>query len=186
MGFLEDEFKQRETASQAFPPEISSSHIRSSISRYEDEISAASERAICCSCGSFVPKENVYEIGDQDDFILQEQSRLDQCGNNRTVNHLNSRLVATVGDGTLQESVYQASNRLEAGTDGLIPDLPAETLAFINVSGIPSSSLTLRKGAPVMLLRNLYPKYGLCNGTRLIVTYLLRYCILARISGRYF
>jgi len=84
VGFLEDEFKQRETSSQEFPPEIFSSHIRSSISRYEDEMSAASERVICCCCGGFVPKENVHEIGDQDDFILQEQSRLDQCGHHKS------------------------------------------------------------------------------------------------------
>ena len=45
VGFLEDEFKQRETASQEFPPEISSSHIRSSISLYEDKMLAASQRS---------------------------------------------------------------------------------------------------------------------------------------------
>ena len=46
MGLLEDEFKLRETASQEFPPEISSSHIRSSISKCEDEIMIINEVSI--------------------------------------------------------------------------------------------------------------------------------------------
>ena len=79
VGLLEDEFKLREVASGEFPPEISSSHIRSSISRYEDEMSAASERSICCSCGSFFAG-HVYQLDDQDDFILLHQTSLDRCG----------------------------------------------------------------------------------------------------------
>src|SRR5947209_3292826 len=80
VGLLEDEFNQREIASQEFPPEISSSHIRSSIGRYEDEMLAASERLICCSCGSFVAKDDIYKIDDQDKLILQQENSLDQCG----------------------------------------------------------------------------------------------------------
>ena len=54
VGLLEEEFNLREIASQEFPPKISSSDIRSSIGRYEDEMLAASERSICCCCGSCV------------------------------------------------------------------------------------------------------------------------------------
>ena len=35
----------------------------------------------------------------------------------------------------------------------------------------------------MILLRNLYPKEGLCNGTRMVVTYIGRRCIEARILG---
>jgi hypothetical protein len=79
VDLLEDEFKLREIASREFPPEISSTHIRSSISRYEDELSAASERSICCSCGSFFAG-HIYQIDDQDDFIQMHQTSLDRCG----------------------------------------------------------------------------------------------------------
>jgi hypothetical protein len=79
VGFLEDEFKQRETASQEFPPEISPSHIRSSISLYDDEMSAASQRSICCSCGKIFTGY-IYQIGSHDDFIQTHQTSLDRCG----------------------------------------------------------------------------------------------------------
>jgi hypothetical protein len=51
VGLLADEFELQEAASDAFPPEITSSHIRTSVSKYEDEMSAASERSVCYSCG---------------------------------------------------------------------------------------------------------------------------------------
>ena len=78
MDLLEEEFKLRETASQEFPSEISSSHIRSSITRYEDEMLASSERLICCSCGGFFPRGDIHQIGDQDERL--QGMRLDRCG----------------------------------------------------------------------------------------------------------
>jgi hypothetical protein len=79
VGLLEDEFDLREVASREFPPEISSSHIRSSISLYEDEMLAASQRSICCSCGKFFTGY-VYQIDDHDHFIQTHQTSLDRCG----------------------------------------------------------------------------------------------------------
>jgi hypothetical protein len=35
--------------------------------------------------------------------------------------------------------------------------------------GLPPHELRLKQGVPVMLLRNLDPRQGLCNGTRLVV-----------------
>jgi hypothetical protein len=77
---LEDEFKLREAASEAFPPKIASSHIRTSVSKYEDEMSAASLRSVCCSCGRFVAAPDIYKIDGQADFILPPQRTLDRCG----------------------------------------------------------------------------------------------------------
>lgn len=81
VGLQEDAFKLSKTASQEFPPEISPLHIRSAISKYEDEMSAGSKRSICFSCGSFVARGDIYEIDDQDDFIILQPISLDQHGN---------------------------------------------------------------------------------------------------------
>ena len=43
-----------------------------------------------------------------------------------------------------------------------------EYLNSLSPSGLPSHRLFLKKGMPLMLMRNLNPKMGLCNGSRLI------------------
>ena len=47
---------------------------------------------------------------------------------------------------------------------------------------MPPHSLTLKVGFPVMLLRNIAPEKGLCNGTRLIVTKLRAHVVEAKIA----
>src|SRR5260370_38050159 len=54
-------------------------------------------------------------------------------------------------------------------------DIPVEFLNEINISGLPVSKLTLKVGCPVMLLRNLSTREGLCNGTHGIVAVLKRW-----------
>ncbi|KAH0608366.1 uncharacterized protein H6S33_001500 [Morchella sextelata] len=62
-------------------------------------------------------------------------------------------------------------------------ELPAEYLQNLNPAALPPSHLRLKIGAPVILLRNLYPKQGLCNGTRMTVIRMERCCIEVRILG---
>ncbi|KAL9285942.1 putative DNA helicase Pif1, P-loop containing nucleoside triphosphate hydrolase [Arabidopsis thaliana] len=50
---------------------------------------------------------------------------------------------------------------------------PVFTPVFLNsikISSLPNQCLRLKIGVTVMLLRNLDPKGGLCNGTRLQIT----------------
>ncbi|XP_035833040.1 uncharacterized protein LOC118481843 [Helianthus annuus] len=51
---------------------------------------------------------------------------------------------------------------------------PTEFLNTLHFSGLPNHILKLKVGAPIILLRNLNLKKGLCNGTRLVVTQISR------------
>ncbi|XP_071694538.1 uncharacterized protein [Rutidosis leptorrhynchoides] len=58
---------------------------------------------------------------------------------------------------------------------------PVEFLNKLNFSGVPPHKLKLKIGQPVMLLRNLCPSAGMCNGTRLIITDFQKFVLQARI-----
>ena len=58
---------------------------------------------------------------------------------------------------------------------------PIEFLNTITPSGTPPHKLVLKIGAPIILLRNISPIEGLCNGTRLIIKGFLRHVIDAEI-----
>ncbi|CAO2191689.1 unnamed protein product [Urochloa humidicola] len=58
---------------------------------------------------------------------------------------------------------------------------PTEFLNTICNSSLPDHHLQLKVGVPIMLLRNLDPSKGLCNGTRLIVTQLTHRIIEGKI-----
>jgi ATP-dependent DNA helicase PIF1 len=49
---------------------------------------------------------------------------------------------------------------------------PTEFMNTLSINGLPDHMLHLKIGVPIMLLRNLDPSRGLCNGTRLIMTQL--------------
>ena len=58
-----------------------------------------------------------------------------------------------------------------------------EFLNTVLISGMPPHVLPIKKGCPLMCLRNLDAQSGLCNGTRLIVTNFSKYVIQGRIIG---
>jgi len=59
-----------------------------------------------------------------------------------------------------------------------------EFLNTINASGLPRHKIRLKIGVPVMLLRNIDLKLGLCNGTRLIITRMGKFVLEGKvISG---
>jgi hypothetical protein len=83
---------------------------------------------------------------------------------------------AHVGD--LNDTVLDAfpgSHFICLSADGLTPgevssmNIQIEFLNTLQPAGMPPHCLKLKKGMPIMLLRNMDPKGGLCNGTRLIV-----------------
>ncbi|KAG3068716.1 hypothetical protein PI125_g23361 [Phytophthora idaei] len=66
-------------------------------------------------------------------------------------------------EGVFQE--YLSTDSVEE--DEKVNFFEQEVLHTVNINGIPPHKLTLRKGAPIMMMRNLNPDLGLCNGTRL-------------------
>jgi hypothetical protein len=80
VGFLEHEFDFRQAASKAFPLEIASSHIRASVGKYEDKMSATSKRSVCCCCGRLIAAGDIYKIHGKAHFILPPQRILDHYG----------------------------------------------------------------------------------------------------------
>jgi ATP-dependent exoDNAse (exonuclease V) alpha subunit len=59
--------------------------------------------------------------------------------------------------------------------------LPPESLNKLDFPGFPKHQIELKIGAPIMLLRNLNIRQGLCNGTRLVILRLNDRAIEARI-----
>lgn len=51
----------------------------------------------------------------------------------------------------------------------------------VKLSGLPNHSLRLKVGCPVMLLRNIDPRGGLMNGTRLQITQMAEFVVQARV-----
>ena len=100
---------------------------------------------------------------------------------NTAVTDLNTRLLDQFGG---EERVYEGINTAElTNTDALEASIPPEFLRSIDLPSLPLSSLRLPVGAPVMCLRNLLPEQGLCNGSRGVVTKLLRNSIEIRMLG---
>ena len=77
-------------------------------------------------------------------------------------------------------SIYSA-DKLDTQDKDEQVQYPVEYLNSINVGGLPPHDLKLKKGCPIMLLRNINPSKGLCNGTRLICVDIQTRTIVTRI-----
>lgn len=77
--------------------------------------------------------------------------------------------------------IYYSADSVVSEDPTDVINFPIEFLNDQTPSGMPPHVLLLKKGAIIMLLRNLNPKNGLCNGTRMIVKALARRFITAEI-----
>ena len=57
----------------------------------------------------------------------------------------------------------------EAGADGVTARYPVELLRSLDAPGLPPGELRIKIGCPLILLVNLSPSRGLCNGTRMVL-----------------
>ena len=92
------------------------------------------------------------------------------CPKNVDVDRLNEEILQTLPEEG--GNVYLSADSVIVGDvnsdEGLY--VTTEFLNGISLSGLPPHQLTVKVGCVMMLLRNLNPKKGLCNGTRILIT----------------
>ena len=81
---------------------------------------------------------------------------------NEDVDKLNEKIIQRFPG---ESRVYHSFDKVENDTQNLYQQ---EFSNSISLGGMPPYPLHLKVGAPIMLLRNLDPSSGLCNGTRLL------------------
>ena len=90
------------------------------------------------------------------------------CCRNDAVDAINQEILDTFpGQEVTVHSIDCASDPDEGVDHSHV--YPVEFLNSLVLSGLPLAHLKLKQGCPLMLLRNLDPSVGLCNGTRLIL-----------------
>ncbi|XP_071720736.1 uncharacterized protein [Rutidosis leptorrhynchoides] len=83
-----------------------------------------------------------------------------------------------------QSMIFQSSDEICKGSTDALEQQQSYSVEFLNKLNFPSvphHKLKLKIGQPIILLRNLYPSSGMCNGTRLIITDFQKFVIQARI-----
>ncbi|XP_071708508.1 uncharacterized protein [Rutidosis leptorrhynchoides] len=120
-----------------------------------------------------------------DGMFFQDKAIL--APTNEEVDCINDHMLATIDS---DERVYYSSDSLcpyEVNDNFSQQVYSPEVLNGLKVPGVPNHRILLKKGVPIMLLRNIDQSKGLCNGTRLQVENLGDYTIEGRIiTEKYF
>ena len=137
--------------------------------------STAEHTSMITFCKEIYPN---LEVNINDPTFLQERSIL--CPTNIEVDTINTLISSLL---PVEVSKVYSSDRFESV--GRQSDLyTIEYLNRLTPSGYPEHIISLKKGIPLMLLRNLCPKEGFCNGTKLIFIENLRNKLLKLLNVR--
>ena len=90
---------------------------------------------------------------------------------------MNNEILRRLGDQNLrQHDIYSVDKIIDEHDDNQQnlnnnnqDDVALEFIHSITPSGMPPHKLSLKIGAVVILLRNLFIEIGVCNGTRMVV-----------------
>ena len=81
-----------------------------------------------------------------------------------------------------EAQIYTSADSIDySGDEQEVVLYPVEYLNGINASGLPLAKLTLKVGCPLIILRNLNPGQGVCNGTRGVLTKMTRRVLEVRL-----
>ncbi|CAA7061609.1 unnamed protein product [Microthlaspi erraticum] len=120
---------------------------------------------------------DMFEV-DKDPRYFQDRAIL--CPTNDDVDLINQFMLRKIPG---EERTYLSADSIDP-MDIAARNNPIFTPDFLNsikVPGLPRHLLCLKIGTPVMLLRNIDSKGGLCNGTRLQVTQMADHVLEARV-----
>ena len=121
-----------------------------------------------------IPDEYLLQDEDLVDYVYPDMhlgismdtaSRAILAPKNSDVDYLNNQAMEKFP--AIAMRLTSADSIFEDDDDDATAKYPIEYLNSVNVPGIPPHELILKVGVPVVLLRNLDPVHGLCNGTRL-------------------
>ena len=97
----------------------------------------------------------------QDKYFLE---RAILCPRNTEVNEINSAVLREFpGDA----QVFHCADSIKGSEEDDVDLYPVEYLNSIESGSLPPARLEVKPGVPLMLLRNMDQRQGLCNGTRL-------------------
>lgn len=102
---------------------------------------------------------------------------------NEDVNNLNKLILAKLRSNNEQRTYL---SRDTIGPEFKTMNVPTELLNSINQSGLPLHQLELKTGAIAFIMRNINPKLGICNGTRILIIELHDNLVVGEItSGKF-
>ncbi|XP_076936436.1 uncharacterized protein LOC143603541 [Bidens hawaiensis] len=102
---------------------------------------------------------------------------------NDVVQEINDRILAYFPGQEMEYLSSDSIDEVESLSEDFDPALYSpDFLNGIKMSGMPNHRLLLKVGVPIMLLRNINQKKGLCNGTRLQVVSLGKRVIEAKVA----
>lgn len=147
---------------------------------YDDQVQIPRERAMD-SNNIRLFLQSVYPFlgADSDLHIDEYRSKAILAARNADVDAINEMAI----------SLFPGSQRVYTSTDTIVdtddPDsamatYPVEFLQTLHPSGMPSHNITIKIGMPLIVLRNLDPENGMCNGTKVFVVAIYQRSILVK------
>ncbi|XP_074315582.1 uncharacterized protein LOC141651784 [Silene latifolia] len=120
-----------------------------------------------------------FDLKHNDENYLRERAILTPL--NETADLINTYMAGLLPGG---EVTYRSCDEICSSStecEDHFTSYPTEYLNSLVLQGVPRHELKLKVGMPVMLLRNISPVRGLCNGTRLIITRLGKFIVEGKI-----